>query len=301
MRMNLDHHVNLLLRWDRGLPARDVISQVVQPGMSVMDAGCGTGIMGLWAAQAGASRVIGVDSNDVRTAELLAIENGLSEVFAALQRDLRTLSAEDAGGYVDVLIAFLYYNDPRRDEPQSRLVLDLAKRFLKLGGVCIPGRVRYSATPYHWPDQDISRVFRRISRDVDSLASKYGLTFQTLLRGAMDGPPSATWFPARDAFGRLVPPEESRPLAGPSIAIDVDYQTGSFAYPESIMFDMESKGIFSCVVWKQELCHGNRILFGNESISWVPEPLAVMPGDRVRVALDDQWRTTNRLDASPIL
>ena len=40
---------------------RQAIRRLVRPGMRVLDLGCGTGVLGLMALQAGAERLYGID------------------------------------------------------------------------------------------------------------------------------------------------------------------------------------------------------------------------------------------------
>jgi SAM-dependent methyltransferase len=268
--------------------------------MAVLDAGCGTGILGLWAARQGASRVVAVDRTDVEVAESLARDNGLEHVLTVLQKDLYDLDTKDCGGPVDVLVAFVYYNDPRRDETQSDLVVHLSERLLRPGGICIPNRVRYHVTPLHWPEQDITAVDRNQQRNREELSSNYGLRFETLFEHLRKGPPPASWFPRRDSDGSVLR-EGSRDLAAAVPVFEVNYGTLSPSYPETVILEAQGKGILTCVLWRQELCFEDRVLFANESISWVNEPVAVTPGTRVAIALNDQWRLTNRLTATPIL
>lgn len=76
MHMNTASHLELLLRFDRGLPLKEIISSNVKPGDIVIDAGCGTGLLSLWAAQAGAANVISVDTGNLAVGKRLAEENG---------------------------------------------------------------------------------------------------------------------------------------------------------------------------------------------------------------------------------
>jgi predicted RNA methylase len=55
------------------------INQVVSPGSSVLDFGCGTGILSIFAARAGAETVIAVDrSTFIEKAQEIALTNGCS-------------------------------------------------------------------------------------------------------------------------------------------------------------------------------------------------------------------------------
>jgi protein arginine N-methyltransferase 1 len=55
-------------------------------GKTVLDVGCGTGILCMFAAKAGAARVIGVDmSNMIDHAKTIVKDNGLDDVITLLK------------------------------------------------------------------------------------------------------------------------------------------------------------------------------------------------------------------------
>lgn len=69
------------------------LEDLMQPGLSVLDLGCGSGILAIAAAKLGASQVIAVDIDPVAaqiTAENAAI-NGVSDTIAAQQGSLGTV------------------------------------------------------------------------------------------------------------------------------------------------------------------------------------------------------------------
>ena len=88
MNMSMHHHLNLLRRWERSLSLREAITQAVKPGMRVLDAGAGTGVLGMWALQQGAAHVTAIDAADLSLAEALAKDNNLDNRMRFVQSDL---------------------------------------------------------------------------------------------------------------------------------------------------------------------------------------------------------------------
>ncbi|PWN30441.1 S-adenosyl-L-methionine-dependent methyltransferase [Jaminaea rosea] len=108
-------------------------------GKTVLDVGCGTGILCMFAAKAGAKRVIGVDmSNIIDQAKVIVEKNGFGDVIHLVKGKLEDV---DLGlgpdGKVDVIISewmgyFLLY------ESMLDTVLDARDKYLAPGGILMP-------------------------------------------------------------------------------------------------------------------------------------------------------------------
>ncbi|KAA1472227.1 S-adenosyl-L-methionine-dependent methyltransferase [Dentipellis sp. KUC8613] len=108
----------------------------------VMDVGCGTGILSLFAAKAGAKRVIAVDASDIaQKAKRIVKANGFEDVITVIQGKVEQISLPDGITEVDVIIsewmgyALLY-------ESMLDSVLHARDRFLKPGGVMAPSECK---------------------------------------------------------------------------------------------------------------------------------------------------------------
>ncbi|GAA1614603.1 hypothetical protein GCM10009679_18750 [Saccharothrix algeriensis] len=114
---------------------QDAIVKTVKPGDVVVDAGSGTGLLGLLAAKAGARRVYCLEFNAdfVPVIEENARRNGLADQIIAIHADATSCALPEAVDVVisEVISAGFFY------EPQLQITNNL-RRFLKPGGAMIP-------------------------------------------------------------------------------------------------------------------------------------------------------------------
>jgi SAM-dependent methyltransferase len=124
------------------------IDAAVEPGMTVMDLGTGTGILAMMAARAGAKRVVAVDVDPiVHLARKIAQSNGFGDdVIEFIENDSRNLSMD---GHFDLIITECMGNFFVSDE-MAQVIID-AQRFLKPGGRFIPERVELFLAPVFYP------------------------------------------------------------------------------------------------------------------------------------------------------
>jgi protein arginine N-methyltransferase 3 len=106
----------------------------------VLDVGCGTGILSLFAARAGAKRVISVDaSNIAEKAEKIAKANNFDDVITVVRGKIENIQLPADVDKVDIIIsewmgyALLY-------ESMLDSVLVARDRFLRPGGVMAPSQ-----------------------------------------------------------------------------------------------------------------------------------------------------------------
>jgi SAM-dependent methyltransferase len=286
MMMNFHQHLDLLFRWERGLSLRKAIFASVKSNSCVLDAGCGSGLLSFWAAQAGAKCVVGVDTCDLSLAKTLAEENNFEKKVTFIQSDLLSDELVKAIGKYDVILGMLYYNDPRRDEAQSQLTYEIHKRFLSDYGVRIPDRVEYG--------QNIQSFHQDLQKNIKVLEQRYGLKFDALCKEAI-GQIHPNWFPQRLPSGKLNR-EGAGVLSEETFFATIDYSENfNNGYPKNITFKISSPGIFTAVVWRQKLYYKDSLIFYNESVSWVGNPIRVEEKDQIKLLIDDRWRKSNIL------
>jgi predicted RNA methylase len=95
----------------RTLALGEAVRRTVRPGDVVLDVGAGTGILSLFAARAGAGRVVAVEADPVLAEMLRATvaANGLEQTITVLAADIRDVdpAAEAGVAAVDVVLAEL--------------------------------------------------------------------------------------------------------------------------------------------------------------------------------------------------
>jgi len=131
-------------------------------GKVVLDVGCGTGILSMFAAKAGARKVIGVDmSSIVDHAKQIVKDNGLADVVTIIRGKVEEISLPEGVDKVDIIISewmgyCLFY------ESMLDTVLYARDKWLAPGGLMFPDKAtlyicgiedrQYKDDKIHWWD-----------------------------------------------------------------------------------------------------------------------------------------------------
>jgi SAM-dependent methyltransferase len=140
----LSFHRKLLNDDVRMRAYRAAIQAVVRPGDVVLDIGGGSGILALFACQAGAAKVYCVELSDmIRVAEQLAIANNLDDRIVFLQADAMHVELPEK---VDVIQSELVSKGVL-GQCMAEIIGTCRDRFLKPGGRILPARVDLVIAP----------------------------------------------------------------------------------------------------------------------------------------------------------
>ncbi|MDQ3364939.1 MAG: 50S ribosomal protein L11 methyltransferase [Myxococcota bacterium] len=130
---------------------RNAILQVVKPGDVVLDMGAGTGILSIFAAQAGAKQVYAVERTEMAPVARRIIEsNGLEDRIDVVQSDLEDVSLPEK---VNVIVSE-WMGGLGVDENMLAPLVMARDRWLLPGGTIIPGRVTAVMAPSSINDFD---------------------------------------------------------------------------------------------------------------------------------------------------
>lgn len=127
---------------------RRAVFAAVNPGDTVIDLGTGTGILAMWAAEAGANKVYAVEETDVAcAAEEVIRANGYGDRICVVRSNSGELKLHEQA---DVLIAelvghFLF------EEGIVEYIADVRGRLIKPGGRIIPRAARVFVAPVELP------------------------------------------------------------------------------------------------------------------------------------------------------
>ncbi|KAL3894408.1 MAG: hypothetical protein SGPRY_013818 [Prymnesium sp.] len=152
-------------------------------GKVVLDVGTGTGVLAVWAAQAGARAVYAVEATPVAShAQTLVDAHGLGGVVSVLRGTMEELELPEP---VDVIISeWMGYFLLRESMVQS--VLYARDRWLKPGGVLYPARARLVAQQLEDPEfvsrrrEEVEGTIAEWEELTTTLLSKYDLDLAAL-------------------------------------------------------------------------------------------------------------------------
>ena len=130
---------------------RQAIARAVKPGQVVLDMGAGTGILSIFAAQAGARKVYAVERTSIAAvARRMVARNGLADRIEVIEGDLEDIDLPEK---VDVLMSE-WMGGFGVDENMLAPLVMARNRWLVPGGKILPECVTAFIVPTFVPDFD---------------------------------------------------------------------------------------------------------------------------------------------------
>ncbi len=140
-------HETLLSDGNRNRSFYRALKKTVTKTSSVLDIGSGTGVWAVAAAKLGARRVVAVEEEPllIGIIKQIARDNGVASKVEVVQGDSRQIQlGKEFDIVISETIGHLVF-----DEPIVPIMIDARKRFLKSGGILIPGAVALVAAGAH--------------------------------------------------------------------------------------------------------------------------------------------------------
>jgi protein arginine N-methyltransferase 1 len=146
--LGYDHYHQMLGDSVRMDAFREAIFASVKPGDVVVDLGAGTGVLGLWALQAGAKKVYAIEKTDaIHLARDIARANGLEGEIEFIQKNSMDVELPEKA---DVLISETL-GSFAIDENTLQFTCDGRDRFLVEDGLMIPQGLELFVAPVEAP------------------------------------------------------------------------------------------------------------------------------------------------------
>lgn len=155
---------------------RKAIFSTVKPGDIVVDLGAGTGLLGIWAIQAGASKVYAIEKTDaINLAIEIARANGCEDKIVFINKNSMDVTLPERANVIvsETLGSFAI------DENTLQFTCDARQRFLAEDGVMIPQKIELFVAPVddksvyekidfwrHIPNIDFSPAFDLFSKKI---------------------------------------------------------------------------------------------------------------------------------------
>lgn len=213
-------HLHMLRDVVRVMSYREAIRRQA-PGRSVVEIGCGTGILSLFAARAGARRVIAIEESRIAEVAAAMIEangcSGLVELRVANSRDV------ELDEPVDLIIHEILGVDPF-EESLLPVLKDARERFLGPGGRLLPARLEVCCVAIELEERsgtDSARLLAE-ARELERLSGLYGVDLGPVRAAASQREPRAQ----RGRFAVDKPAFDHRVLSEETRIFDLDLRNG---------------------------------------------------------------------------
>ena len=195
-------HVIMLRDLPRTTSFERAINRLVKPGVTVLDFGCGTGVLSFFAARAGAKAVFAIDRSAIlKVARLLGTANGFENVQFLHGDESSAVLPYPVDLLVSECLGYFAVN-----ETMIEAFLRARDRFLAPGGTICPQQIRFQAHLVRRPNWCAELAFLR--------TRPYGIDFS-----AIDD------WPFHKAYIKVFGPRDVLPLAFDLGTLDLRHAT----------------------------------------------------------------------------
>lgn len=209
------------------------------PKRRVLEIGCGSGVLSIFAARYGAAEVVALEeSGAVTIARALALENGVGDDISFVVGNSLDYQPEEKA---EVIIHELIGHEPFA-EHALRYLEDARLRLLAPGGLMIPSGIEVRCRAIgrsRWQDR------RRLRAEVDEIGSRCGLSLTPFLESLEATAPLPT-------FERAVEPTVGGAVTSDITLYDVDFSRPvaeqGVAEPVEVLVPVERDGFVNALV-----------------------------------------------------
>jgi protein arginine N-methyltransferase 1 len=197
-------------------------------GKSVAEVGCGSGILSIFAAQAGAARVVAIEESEIAAlAEEMFAANNCDDVVELRRANSRDVELDEP---VDLIIHEILGSDPFV-EALLPSIADARRRLLRPGGRLLPYRIEVCCFGIELEDRPY-RDKARVLAETRELLGLYAIDFAPMLQ-RLEGVRHQLLPPPMD----LTAPFKPRILSGELCLLDLDL------YDESLDLDQQLREV----------------------------------------------------------
>lgn len=261
-------------------------------GCSVVEVGCGTGILSIFAARAGARRVVAIEESEIATlAERMFRANGCDGIVELRRANSRDVELDEPA---DLLIHEILGTDPFA-ENLLPAVFDARERLLRPGGRLLPWRIQVFCVGVE-AETKPHRDREYLLAEAAEAQRLYGVSMAPLLEVLAEVDPRLLAPPFEDADAKIFKP---RVLSEECLLFDLDLRTDGLdraGEPSEARLRIRSPGTLGAlaVYFRAHLDEDTQLSTGpfaaltswGRSLRLLARCVAVAPGDEVRLALE---------------